>query len=227
MRHLTIALFGALALSACNSTSPYNTQNPRSNFGVGFGAGTTGATIEAKYAPSTAVMLRGSYNYLDFSSHQDIDGIDYDGEFQASTVAGFVDVSPFRNGFVVSGGAYIGDKTLTLDATPTEDVEIGGQMFTPEEVGMLRGQARLNKFAPYAGIGYDGFIRGSKDWTFNARAGVMFTGSVDAELISANGTLSSNPLLRDELDNEVREIEKDIESFRYYPVVTVGVTRRF
>lgn len=222
----------AAAITACSSHQGYQSyQAPAYNnpgkFGVGLGVGTTGATVEAKYAPSKTVMLRGSYNYLDFSMDEEFDDIDYDGDFKANTVAGFVDIAPFHNGFIVSGGAYIGDKTLDLNATPTGNVEIGGSTFTSAEVGTLTGQAELRNFAPYAGIGYDSFISGSTDWSFNARAGVMFTGAPKVDLVSANGTLSSDPRLRGELEAEINAIEDDAEDYRYYPVVTVGLTRRF
>lgn len=235
---LSLSISG-LILAGCSSyTSSYSpsagqaaygapASSQTGRFGVGLSAGTTGATIEAKYAPSEAFMLRGNFNYLDFSRDEEFDGIDYEGDLNVSTFGGFADIAPFRNGFVISGGAYFGDKTLDLVATPNGNVEIGGQTFTPAEVGTLTGEAKLKNFAPYAGIGYDSFMSGSSNWSFNARAGVMFTGSPEAELISANGTLSGNPLLLNELELEVQALEDDAEDFKYYPVVTVGVARRF
>ena len=226
-----IALFGSASLlAACTSAPTYVPNVPTSkssNFALGLGVGTTGATVEGKFAPNDTVALRGNFNFLDFSVDEEFDDIDYDGNFEAATFGGFVDVAPFKNGFILSGGAFVGDKTLDLDATPTTNVEIGDQIFTPAEVGTLTGQAELDSFAPYAGIGYDGFIAGSSDWSFNARAGIMFTGSPNVELVSANGTLSSNPVLRQELEAEVAAIEDDAEDYKYYPVITVGIARRF
>ena len=226
-----ITLLGCTTLFAgCSSHSSYHPNAQSSNaskFGVGLGVGTTGATVEAKFAPNDTVALRGSFNYLSFSIDEEFDDIDYDGDFDATTFGGFVDVAPFKNGFVLSGGAFLGDKTLDFDATPTGSVEIGDQIFSPSEVGTLTGKAELASFAPYAGLGYDGFIAGSKDWSFNARAGVMFTGSPDVELVSANGSLSSNAILRQELDAEIEAIEDDADDYKYYPVVTIGLTRRF
>ena len=226
-----IALMGCAALiTGCSSSKTYisNAQSQTgSNFAVGLGVGTTGATVEAKYAPTNRVALRGNFNYLSFSIDEDFDDIDYEGDLEATTFGGFVDVAPFSNGFVLSGGAFLGDKTVDLDATPSTATEIGGQIFQPAEIGTLTGEAELNSFAPYAGIGYDGFIAGSKTWSFNARAGVMFTGSPEVNLVSANGTLSSNPVLLQELEAEIAAIEEDADDFKYYPVLTLGVARRF
>ena len=232
MKTLITLLGCAAILGGCSSASSYNSNmNSKSantgKFAAGLGVGTTGATLEAKFAPTDVVALRGNFNYLDVSLDEEYDDIEYDGDFNANSFGGFVDVAPFKNGFVLSGGAYVGDKTLDLNATPSESVQIGDGTFTPEEVGTLTGKAELSSFAPYAGIGYDGFMGGSKNWSFNARAGVMFTGSPDVDLVSANGTLSSNAALRSELDAEIEAIEDDANDFKYYPVLTIGVARRF
>ncbi len=210
------------------SQSNYASQSSgQSKFAVGLGAGTTGATIEAKFAPNDKFALRGSYNFLEFEADQDYDGVDYEGDLSLNTFGGFVDVAPFSNGFVLTGGAFIGDKTLDLNATPANNVEIGDRTFTPGEVGSLNGQAELKNFAPYAGIGYDSFIAGSNDWSFNARAGVMFTGSPKVDLVSVDGLLSDDATLRAELNTEIASIEEEAEDYKYYPVISIGIARRF
>lgn len=249
LKILISVLGGAALLAGCSSAPTYvpkcgpqcnspqyqpqnqpnysNNTAGQSKFAVGLGAGTTGGTIEAKFAPNNKIALRGSYNFLEFEADQDYDGIDYEGDLNLSTFGGFVDVAPFSNGFVLTGGAFIGDKTLDLNASPANDVEIGGRTFTPEEVGTLNGQAELKSFAPYAGIGYDSFIAGSSDWSFNARAGVMFTGSPKVDLVSVDGLLSDDATLRAELNTEIASIEEEAEDFKYYPVLSIGLARRF
>ncbi len=96
-----------------------------------------------------------------------------------------------------------------------------------KQVGRLTADAEFDRVAPDVGIGYDAYLNPRRTWSLNARAGVMFAGSADVTLRSADGLLSSDPLLMQELRNEVQEIEDDIEDYKYYPVVSVGVTRRF
>jgi len=195
--------------------------------GLGLTAGTTGVSAEVKVAPNNRIMLRGGYNFAEFSGDIESDGINYDGDFTLSNFGAFADLSPFGNSFVVSGGAYIGDKEADLTATPSANVNIGGMSFTPAEVGSLFGTVQFKEFAPYAGIGFDNFARTSSNWSFNARAGVMFVGSAEVDLVSANGLLSSDPTLLSELQEEVLSIEQDAEDYKYFPVLTVGVTRKF
>ncbi len=228
MKILVSALCCAAFLAGCSTaTTNYKSQPSDSKFAVGLGAGTTGITAEAKFSPNDRIALRGNYNFGEIVVDQDYDGIDYDGDLSLSTFGGFVDVAPFKNGFVLSGGAYVGDKTFDLNATPSNAVEIGGLSFDPSDVGTLTGRAEFNNFAPYAGIGYDSFISGSSNWSFNARAGVMFTGSVDVDLVSVNGLLSNDQTLRDEIEAEILAIEEDAENYKYYPVLTIGIARRF
>lgn len=234
MKILIALLGGAALLAGVGSSSTYqaNAQSSTASssdtkLGIGLGVGTTGATIEAKFAPNNFIALRGSFNYLEFSTEEEYDGITYDGDLDLTTFGGFVDIAPFKNGFVLSGGAFLGDKTFNLLATPSSSVQIGDQSFTPSEVGTLTGQAELKSFSPYAGLGYDGFIAGSKSWSFNARAGVMFTGSPQVDLVSVDGLLSNDPTLRAELDAEIAAIEEEADEYKYYPVVAIGLTRRF
>lgn len=197
--------------------------------GVGINGGTTGvaAEVKANPLPTGHLILRGGYNFAEFSGDIESDGVQYDGDFTLNNASAIADFSPFGGLFYVSGGAYIGDKSADLVATPASSVVIGGTTFTPAEVGSLSGTAEFKEVAPYAGIAFDNFTRSVGGWSLNARAGVMFVGSADVNLTSANGLLSSDPVLLNELREEIESIEEDAEDYKYFPVVTLGVTRRF
>ena len=197
--------------------------------GVGVTGGTTGIGAEVKVnpLPTGHMILRGGYNFAEFSGDIESDGVTYDGDFTLNNASAIADFSPFGGLFYVSGGAYIGDKSADLVATPSSNVVIGGTTFTPAEVGSLFGKAEFKEVAPYAGIAFDNFTRSIGGWSFNARAGVMFVGSADVNLDSANGLLSSDPVLLNELREEIESIEEDAEDYKYFPVLTLGIARRF
>lgn len=197
--------------------------------GIGATAGTTGLGAEVKVnpLPTGHVLLRGGLNYAQFSGDVESDGIDYDGDFTLANASAIADFSPFGGLLYISGGAYVGDKSADLTATPLTDVVIGGTSFTPAEVGSLTGSAEFNDVAPYLGIAFDNFTNSIAGWSFNARAGVMFVGSADVNLTSSDGLLSSDPALLQELREEIESIEEDAEDYKYFPVVTLGITRRF
>lgn len=197
--------------------------------GVGVTGGTTGvaAEIKANPLPTSQLLVRGSYNFAEFSGDFDSDGIDYDADLTLSNFGAFADFSPLGGPFYLSGGAYFGKKEADLVATPVSNVMIGGTSFTPADVGSLVGKAEFNDVAPYVGVAFDNFANSIAGWSFNARAGVMFVGSADVSLISAGGLLSSDPALQSELLREIEAIEQDSKDYKYYPVLTLGIARRF
>jgi hypothetical protein len=197
--------------------------------GIGVTGGTTGvaAEVKANPLPTSRLLVRGSYNFAKFSGDVESDGIQYDGDFTLSNFGAFADVAPFGGPFYISGGAYVGKKEADLIATPASNVTIGGTSFTPADVGSLIGKAEFKDVAPYVGVAFDNFANSIGGWSFNARAGVMFVGSADVNLTSANGLLSSDPVLLNELIEEIESIEQDAEDYKYFPVVTLGITRRF
>lgn len=220
LKFLGLAVGGSLLATGCLSMP---------GVGVGIAGGTTGlsAEVKANPLPTSMLLLRGSYNYAEFSGDVESDDVNYDGDFTLSNLGAFADIAPFGGPFYLSGGAYIGDKSADLLGTPTTNVEIGGTSFTPAEVGSLVGKAEFNDVAPYVGVAFDNFAYSIGGWSFNARAGVMFIGSADVSLVSANGLLSSDPALLNELNDEVEALEEEAKDYKYYPVLTLGIARRF
>ncbi|PHR59094.1 MAG: hypothetical protein COA43_09570 [Robiginitomaculum sp.] len=194
---------------------------------LGLSAGTDGVTANIKFGVSNKLSVSAGYGYLKFNHDKTYDGIDYTGDLKLANFQGFINYHPFGGAFNISGGAYLGDKSLDLLATPASDVQIGDVTYTPAQVGTLDGKGELANFAPYAGIGYDNFLSSNSAWSFNARLGVMFSGSPDIELSSSNGLLSADSVFRAELDKEIAKIEDDINTYKYYPVISLGIMRSF
>ncbi len=113
------------------------------DFGIGGGVGTPGLSVEIKTSMADRFVLRGSYNYLDYEHDETFDDIAYNGDLNMSNFGGFVDAYPFGGGFNVSGGAFIGEKSIDIIAMPASNVEIGDVTYTPQEVGTLIGDVNL------------------------------------------------------------------------------------
>lgn len=211
----------ALLSTACTSYA--------GNYGLGGTVGTTGIGVEGKMAVSDNLALRGTLTTAPINRDATIDDVDYEADLNFTNVGGFADLYPFQNGFHISGGAYAGEKSMDLVGTPgaATTVEIGGTTYTGAQIGTLTGDVSYNDIAPFVGIGYDGFMKRSSDWSFNARAGVMFVGSPDVDLTAAGGLISASPMVQAELQNEITNLEAELDDYKYYPVVTLGITRRF
>lgn len=217
------SLFAATAVAAAAFVHPAAAQDVALEASLG----TTGIAGGGQVGLTRYFALRGSYNFLEFDlDEQEYDGITYSSELDFSTFSGFVDVHPFGNAFTLTGGAYFGEKKIAFDATPTTDVEIGDMTFTPEQVGMLIGTAEMEETAPYIGIGYDNSLHTSGRWSFFARAGVMFTGSPQIDLIAEGGDLSDDPDFQAELQEEEDNIQGDVDDYEYYPVLNIGLSAK-
>ena len=218
-------LIAALAAAVLSATSALAQENGR--FAVGAQVGTPGAGLQAQFALSPVVVLRGGYDVLNWDRDQTYKGIDYDAKIDFKSPGAFVDVHPFRNGFLISGGAYFGDRKIDLDATPTGNVNVGGATFTPAQVGTLTGRIDLESTAPFVGFGYDNtFTRGGR-LGFRVLAGAAFGDSPQVNLDARGGTLSNDPIFRARLDQEEQEIQSEADDYKILPVVQAGLNFKF
>lgn len=217
---LTLAAVAALALpaAAMAQTSP---------IAVGANIGTPGVGGSVQVLATDTVVLRGEFDWLKFDRDEDYSDIEYSGKLQSTTAGIFADWHPGGGTFLVSGGAYIGTRKIDFDATPTTNVNIGGSPFTPAEVGRLDGRATMSKFQPFLGLGYDNTWVGDRAWGLRVMAGVSFSGKPDVDLTATGGTLAADPTFQQRLQDESADIREDAEKFRYYPVLQIGLTRRF
>ncbi|MEO1659205.1 MAG: hypothetical protein AAFR65_15965 [Pseudomonadota bacterium] len=198
------------------------------DFGVDASIGSNGANVNLQMEVNPFITLRGGYNYFEFElTNVEWDDIKYDVELDFTQPAGFVDVHPFMNGFTISGGYMLGERALDFTSTPTQPVEIGGILFTPDQVGELVGTGSFGDGGLYAGIGWDATTRGVSPVSFVVRLGVIVTDPPEIDIRSQGGIADSDPALREFLDEqlfiEAQQVEDDLENLRYYPVLSFGL----
>jgi hypothetical protein len=216
-----IAFFiGAMALSLGG-------QAYADRLAVGVGVGTAGAEAQLAFKVNDFIALRGSGNFLDYDA-EEIEGEDvvYDAKLDATTVGAFVDLRPFKNAFVVTGGAFFGDRSVTLNAVPTGSIDLGDTTYTASEVGTLTGSVGLGDTAPYVGFGFDSTFPGRGSGVgFRATVGAAF-GDPSVSL-DASGSLASNPDFQTDLRAEEEQVEEDADGLEIYPIVSLGLNFRF
>lgn len=189
-------------------------------------AGTMGVGFEAQVALGPTFVVRGGVDRLRHDFDRTYSGVDYGASLDFDTVGVFIDLHPFRNAWFVSGGGYLGARELRLEAEPVTPVEIGGAVFTPQQVGKLTGEATLSQVSPFVGVGFDNTFTGRWRVGFRALVGVAVGESPDVTLNSQGGTLSNNASFRQRLDAEAERIEEEAE-YSLYPVAQLGLTWRF
>ncbi|WP_395942958.1 hypothetical protein [Brevundimonas sp.] len=224
-----LALTAALAaLSAAFFAPEASAQDgERSRFALGAQVGTPGAGVQALYSVNDYLVLRGGYDVLQWERDDTYNSIDYEADIDFQSPGAFVDLHPFRNGFFVSGGVYFGDRGVDLKSNPTENVNIGGVSFTPEQVGALTGRIDLESTAPFIGLGYDNtFTRGGR-LGFRVLAGAAFGDAPQVDLNASGGTLSNEALFQELLTQEEQDIQDQADDYKVLPVVQIGLNYRF
>jgi hypothetical protein len=213
---LLVALVTLVATSAAQAQ----------DFAFGVQAGTSGIGAQAQYRAAQGLVLRGNADWLSYGHDETYQDVDYSGTLKFATAGAFLDWHPFDSWFLVSAGGYLGQRQISLGASPKSNVKINEIDFTPAQVGRLDGTVKYSSFQPFAGIGLDSTFYGDPGLSFNFILGVAFGGSPSVSLNSSGGTLSADPTFQNNLAAERAKIEHDAENFGYYPIAYFAVTYR-
>jgi hypothetical protein len=193
-------------------------------------AGTTGLGAELGFGLGSGVGLRanlagGSYSRSDVESN-----INYEGKLKLGNGALLLDLHPFAGSFRLSAGAVYNNNRL--EATARGDsgtIEINGISYPASAVGTLQADVRWDKMSPYLGIGWGSQPRGSGGLFFSADLGAFYlkpTASLTGTCGPSVPTLACSQLQSD-IRAEERQFQEDIDKFKLYPVLSVGLGYRF
>jgi len=221
MRKLFVAA-AVLPLLAFPGAAPADTS-------LGLRGGTLGGGVELSHAfgPRTGVRLNAdAYNYKQTSTYDDLD---YDMKVKLQTVSLLGDWFPFANNFRISAGAVLNGNKITMKGQPTGGFfTINGTQYNTAQVGSLDAAVDFNKAAPYFGIGYGRPINSGLSLIFDL--GVMFQGSAKSKIDVTCGsaaTPSQCAQLRSDAQAEQSRLDDSLHSFKYYPVISLGLAYTF
>ena len=219
MRLIGLLFAGAALIAA----APAMAQSAPDTFSVGVTGGTLGIGPEVGFR-SGAFGGRANATFLGYGRDVDSDDINYDGKLKLRSYGAMLDLYVFGGGFRVSPGLRVSRNRVTLKATPTANVEIGDETYTPAEIGTLSGEVRAKKLAPTLTVGWG---TSSPGFYFGLDAGAMFQGSPKVKKLTTTGLLSTNADLQADLAVEREEIEDDIDNFKIDPILQLALGYRF
>ena len=205
--------------------------NTRQPLGVGITArvGTLGIGVDVAKSITPQFNGRLGFNFGNVNFNRTDSGINYDSQLKLSSVQLFGDYYPFRSsGFRLTGGLVAQNNRFSVTSKPNNNgsYTIDGTQYQASNVGTLSGEYKYgNSIAPYLGIGIG--RSANEGLGFNADLGVMFTGSPQVTLNASNLAFNTNPITRNQLDNQVRQTENDLRGFNVYPVLSVGLSYGF
>jgi hypothetical protein len=193
------------------------------SWGIAPHVGTLGVGFDVVVSPASRIGARGGFNFFPFDINVTSSDVEYSASPSSPVITGLLDLY-VAGGLRISGGVLFSSDEIELLATPTASVEIGDETFVPNEIGTLTGTITRNTLSPYLGIGFGNAATSRVGFFFDLGAG--YHGS-PAIAVVADGPIASDPFFRNELDKEVQEIQDDIEGYRFYPVVSVGLSIGF
>jgi hypothetical protein len=157
--------------------------------------------------------------------------VTYDANLDLLNVSTLVDYHPFQNsGFRVSGGLVFNDNKVEGRGRIRDNVEFeyNNNRYTTKDISSVKGKVSFpNNIAPYLGIGWGNAVKPGNRWGFSANLGVIFAGAPQVNLDADIVNESLREQINRDLRVEERELEDDIKGFKFYPVVSVGVSYQF
>jgi hypothetical protein len=205
----------------------YITTDKPPYIGLAAKIGTLGPGLEATIGIAEWLNLRAGGYYFRVRHGGSINDVEYNFDVKLASVPLLADWHPLENEFRITGGVIYNRNMADLDSTPNKNTKIGGNEYTPEQIGELSGSVRFNNWAPYIGLGYgNAVLDADKTWGFVFDIGIMWQGSPSVAL-SANGIMKDDPHFQQDLAKEQSDIQGDANVFRIYPVLSFGISYQF
>lgn len=190
------------------------------SFAVKANAGTTGLGFEAAYQVSAPLNVRVGANFLNLSylyeSGAD-DEFDFDASFNLGLITALVDWHPYRNSFRLTAGLVYNNNRLRGDLQPKKSYTIGGDVYTPGELGNLVSEFTFNPIAPYLAMGFGNMFTGSR-FGVNLDIGVIYQAAPKVSM-KAEGLLAPSA-------SQAPILEENVSWATLYPVLTLSFSYR-
>jgi hypothetical protein len=188
--------------------------------------GTLGIGVDVSKMLNEKVSLRANINGIRYNRNQVLNNISYSAKLKFLTVGVLADYYPMENNFHITGGVYYNGNRLDGTAVPTQSVTVGNTTYTPGQIGRLDTSVKFNKVSPYVGIGW-GNNPSKGGLGFSVNLGAMYQGSPKVTANAVSNIPALQAQLNQDITVEVNKIKNDINKYRIYPVVMVGVNYTF
>lgn len=217
--------------STTNTNAPVygNTTFFEDEGGPGFGvhASTLGLGAEFNFTANPYLVVRFDYNYYnDYSYNTTKDDINYDAHLHLQNYGAALDWHPMAGVFLLSLGVFRDNNHIDAVAQPSPVYVINGHSYPTSLIGQLDGHITFNTLAPYLGIGWNTLGSTDKGLGFEFGVGVFYQGSPKVSL-QASGPIASVPGASQDVQAEQARLQDQWNSYRYYPVVNLGLVFRF
>jgi len=211
------------------------------NWQIALKAGTLGLGVDVVRPINDRFAVRFNVNGLsvhdyevDYTEYTDVDisGATLLANVDLFTAGALLDWHPFRNGFLVSAGAYYNGNGASLVADVKDKVTYEGTEYTNDVINSITSEVTFdNQFAPYFGIGYSNITESG--WGFSWDIGAMYHGTpkVATTINYGSGATDADKAdiekSRIDADKTANDSIADYAIANFYPVIRVGIRYNF
>ncbi|OIQ92951.1 hypothetical protein GALL_250780 [mine drainage metagenome] len=195
---------------------------------IGVTAGTLG------YGPQVGVVLvprtfdaRLNFGDLSYSYNTTSSDVYYDGHLKLQNLGLLGDWHPFAGSFRLTAGLFYNDNKFDLAGTPTagQTYTVNGASYTAQPGDHATARVDFNKLATYIGFGW-GDASDSAGLHFTSDIGVMYQGKPSAHI-----DVTTQPAYQSAANQYAQaaqsSLQSDLNNFRWYPVIQLGLVYRF
>jgi hypothetical protein len=214
-----------------------------SKVGIGVKVSTLGVGVEAATPLAGRFNLRGGFNMFRYSRDITNNGIQYNAQLQFQSAEAHLDWFPF-GGFHVSPGLlfYNGNQlTGTASVLGGKNFSVGGTSYESDPGTPVTGTGKLNflKVSPSIMVGVGNLVpRNGGRYSFLFEVGGAYQGSARVALNLAGSVcdpttglncraISSDPTVQSNIQAQQTKIQNDINPYRFFPVISLGVGFNF
>ena len=217
---LLLATLGSSAATLAAAAARHGT-----GVSVGVTGGTNGLGIEAGYRFTSFFGVRANTGNYSYNKSVDSSGFNIDGKVKLKSIGVLADFYPFGGSFRISAGLRSNHNKFAGVATPIgSTVDINGNTYAADQVGILTGAATFKKTVPTVTVGWGGHFK--TGLTFGAEIGVVAQGSPRLAATSS-GTLAGNPTFQTDLNQRLAQWQDDVSSYKLWPVIQLHLMYRF
>jgi len=195
---------------------------------LGLKAGSLGAGLDLTVGLVPMLNVRAGVQGYSYSRTFNEQGIPYDGKAELRSGWLLLDFHPGGKGMRVSVGGVYSKNKLTGTSPTTGTVTVNGVAYPVALIGTIDGEATANDVCPYLGLGWGNAVRPGSAVRFAFDIGVLYQGAPKVSLTAhpANPALVP-PVFFTDLEKERQKAENDVSKYKYYPVVSLGLSYRF
>ncbi|WP_300599187.1 hypothetical protein [Niabella sp.] len=202
-----------------------------SRFSTGIHVGTQGFGVHANYQihPRWLAGLATSYAPYGYTATRTLGKNAYNVKMKEAlgNVQALIGWKPFagehsgrflRKLYINGGVAVFYKQEANATATPRDDYHYGDIIIKKEDLGKVTAAVKWEKVAPYAGLALRDVRLGGRI-AFNADLGTYYLSKPEVHM-TADNLLSENT-------TQEAAVQKNLENYRWLPVLQVGVAYKF